>query len=300
MRTPRVSFVLPVYNRRNVIARALDDILREREENYANLEIVVIDGGSKDGTAEIVREYGSKIDTFISERDLGVADAFNKGVRAAKGEIIRYIASDDEMILGHTRSLIEYMEKHPEIDVLGAQSECWDVLPDGRRHLASQKTNSRGGWMTFLEVISWSHEGVFAFIETWFMRRRVFERVSELDLNYRVATDVDFAFRLSKAGIRFFVMPECILRKCHYRDGSNNISNLDVMLREHRQILLKYAGCHPLGWWALYRWPEPLHSRIFWSAWIKVGKGIRKVFPLGYLFLQRATGRHVAKRSDHA
>ena len=300
MRTPRVSFVLPVYNRRNVIARALDDILREREENYANLEIVVVDGGSKDGTAEIVRKYGSKIDAFISERDRGVADAFNKGVRAATGEIIRYIASDDEMIIGHTRSLVEYMEKNPEIDVLGAQSECWDVLLDGARHLASQKTDSRGGWMSFQEVISWTHVGVFAFIETWFMRRRVFETVGELDLGYRVATDVDFAFRLSKAGIRFFVMPDCILRKCHYRDGSNNISNLDVMLREHRQILLKYAGWHPSGWWALYRWPEPLHSRIFWGTWIRVGKALRKVSPAAYRFLQRVAGSLLAKRADHA
>lgn len=300
MSAPLVSFVLPVYNRSNVIARALDDILREREENYANIEIVVVDGGSKDGTADIVRGYGSKIDAFISERDRGVADAFNKGVRAAKGEIIRYIASDDEMIIGHTRSLVDYMEKKPEIDVLGAQSECWDVLPDGRRHMASQKTDLRGGWMTFPEMISWSHEGIFAFIETWFMRRRVFESVRELDLSYRVATDVDFAFRLSKAGIRFFVMPECILRKCHYRDGSNNISNLDVMLREHRKILIKYAGWHPYGWWALYRWPEPLHSRIFWVIWLKFGKALQKVFPAGYRFLQRLAGSRLAKRADHA
>ena len=300
MDLPLVSFVMPVFNRAKVISRALDDIIRERETNYSNIEIVVVDGGSKDGTAEIVRGYGSKIDTFISERDRGVADAFNKGVRAATGEIIRYIASDDEMILGHTWSLVEYMEKNPEIDVLGAQCECWDVLPDGARHLTSQKTDSRGGWMSFQEVISWTHEGVFAFIETWFMRRRVFERAGELDLGYRVATDVDFAFRLSKAGIRFFVMPECILRKCHYRDGSNNISNLDVMLREHQQILLKYAWRQPFGWWALYRWPEPLHSRIFWGAWIRAGKAMRKVSPGGYRFLQRVASSFLAKRADHA
>jgi glycosyltransferase involved in cell wall biosynthesis len=287
MSAPLVSFVLPVYNRRNVIARALDDILREREENYANLEIVVVDGGSKDGTAEIVRGYGSKIDTFISERDRGVADAFNKGVRAAKGEIIRYIASDDEMILGHTRSLVEYMEKNPEIDVLGAQCECWDVLPDGTKRLAYRAAKPSVGWFNFREVISWMHGDVFAFIETWFMRRRVFDRVGDLDLSYRVATDVDFAFRLAKAGTRFFVSPEFILRKCHYQDGSNNISNKKVMLREHQQILIKYAGWHPFGWWALYRWPEPLHSRIFWSAWMASGSYIKYSRPSFYKKIQK-------------
>jgi glycosyltransferase involved in cell wall biosynthesis len=291
MSAPLVSFVLPVYNRRNVITRALDDIIREREENYSNIEIVVIDGGSKDGTAEIVREYGSKIDTFISERDRGVADAFNKGVRAAKGEIIRYIASDDEMIPGHTRYLVEHMAKNPEIDVLGAQSECWDILPDGTRKIVQQATDPHGGWMDINEVITWSHTGVFAFIETWFMRRHVFERAGYLDLKYRVATDVDFAFLLVESGARFFVAPDCILHKYHYRDGSNNISNLDVMLSEHREIVLRHAGMRPAAWWALYRWPAPLHSRIFWSAWISAGKGVQKFFPSGYRAVQRLTRR---------
>ena len=288
---PLVSFVMPVYNRSNVIARALDDIIRERETDYPNIEIVVIDGGSKDGTADIVRGYGTKIDTFVSERDRGVADAFNKGVRAAKGEIIRYIASDDEMIPGHTRKLVEHMVKTPEIDVLGARCECWNVFRDGTRETAAQTTDPRGGWMDLNEVISWDRSGVFAYIETWFMRRHVFERAGYLDLKYRVATDTDFAFRLVGSGARFFVAPDCILRKYHYRDGSNNISNLDVMLREHREIILKHAGARPAAWWALYRWPEPLHSRIFWGAWLAAGRGLRSMFPSGYRALQRATGR---------
>lgn len=288
---PLVSFVMPVFNRAKVIARALDDIIRERESDYPNIEIVVIDGGSKDGTADIVRGYGSKIDTFVSEKDRGVADAFNKGVRAAKGEIIRYIASDDEMIPGHTRRLVEHMMSHPEIDILGAQSECWDVQADGTRKMAPPRGNPSGGWMDLNEVISWDQQGVFAYIETWFMRRRVFDRAGYLDLKYRVATDTDFAFRLVKSGAKFFVRPECILRKYHYRDGSNNISNLDVMLREHREIILRHAGTRPFAWWALYRWPYPLHSRMFWSAWLGAGKMLRNSFPAGYRALQRAAGR---------
>ena len=80
---PLVSFVMPVFNRANVIERALDGIIRERRENYPNIEIVVIDGGSSDGTVEILKRYGSQIDYWISERDSGAADAFNKGVKAA-------------------------------------------------------------------------------------------------------------------------------------------------------------------------------------------------------------------------
>jgi glycosyltransferase involved in cell wall biosynthesis len=291
MDLPLVSFVMPVFNRAKVISRALDDIIRERETNCSNIEIVVIDGGSKDGTAEIVRGYGSQIDVFVSERDSGVAEAFNKGVRAAKGEIIRYIASDDEMIPGHTSRMVEYMVSNPEIDVLGAQSECFEISDDGAKKIIRQKINLQGGWMDLKEVISWSQAGVFAFIETWFMRRQVFDHAGYLDLKYRVATDTDFAFRLIKSGAKFFVRPECILQKYHYHDGSNNISNLDVMLREHREIILRHAGTRPFAWWALYRWPYPLHSRIFWSSWLSIGKALRHSLPAGYRALQRVAGR---------
>ena len=183
------------------------------------------------------------------------------------------------------------MVSNPEIDVLGAQSECFEISDDGAKKIIRQKINLQGGWMDLKEVISWSQAGVFAFIETWFMRRQVFDHAGYLDLKYRVATDTDFAFRLIKSGVKFFVRPECILQKYHYHDGSNNISNLDVMLREHREIILRHAGTRPFAWWALYRWPYPLHSRIFWSAWLSIGKALRHSFPVAYRALQRVAGR---------
>jgi glycosyltransferase involved in cell wall biosynthesis len=156
---PRVSFVLPVFNRAKTFERALLSVVREREEDYPNLEIVVIDGASKDGTAELIQKHAGVIDYWVSERDGSAAEAFNKGVQAARGDIIRYFACDDELLPGMTRRMVEYLVAHPEMDVLGARAHCLQVDATGRRVLDKAHARLTGGWMTMDEVVSWDHSG---------------------------------------------------------------------------------------------------------------------------------------------
>jgi glycosyltransferase involved in cell wall biosynthesis len=86
---PKVSYIMPVFNRAKVVERAIAGIIEERQKNYPNIELVVMDGGSTDGTAEIIKSFGEEIQIFRSEKDTGAADAFNKGVTLATGKIIR-------------------------------------------------------------------------------------------------------------------------------------------------------------------------------------------------------------------
>jgi glycosyltransferase involved in cell wall biosynthesis len=272
---------MPVFNRVKTFESALLSVVKERAENYANLEIVVIDGGSKDGTVDLIKKYAGVIDYWVSERDGSAAAAFNKGVKAAKGEIIRYFACDDVLVPGTTRGMIEHLVAHSAVDVLGARANCLHVDKSGRQTLDESHPRLTSGWMTLDEVLSWDRAGVFAYIETWFFRRGIFDRLGYLDTRYRICPDVDFAFRLVKAGCRFFVLPDVIVNKLFYSDGSNLVADTQKSFAELRQIVATHAG----PWRRLHffwSFPQPLPARLFWGAWLKTIKAWQTVSPGTY------------------
>jgi glycosyltransferase involved in cell wall biosynthesis len=272
---------MPVFNRVKTVEAALLSVIKEREDNYPNLEIVVIDGGSKDGTVDLVRKHATHIDYWVSERDGSAAEAFNKGVKAAKGEVIRYFACDDTLLPGTTRRMAEYLADHLEVDVLGARANCIHVDKSGRQSKDESHAQLTGGRMTMDEVVSWDRSGVFAYIETWFFRRSVFEQVGYLDTHYRICPDVDFAFRLVKAGCHFYVLPDVIMNKVFYSDGSNLVADTGKSLTELRQIFAEHAGARQrLKFFWTY--PQPLPARLFWGAWLKAVKSWQSFSPSTY------------------
>jgi len=88
----KVSIITVVYNNRNFIETAIKSVL---SQTYKNIEYIVIDGGSKDGTKEIIEKFKDKISEFISEPDKGIYDAMNKGLKLATGDIVGILNSDD-------------------------------------------------------------------------------------------------------------------------------------------------------------------------------------------------------------
>lgn len=278
---PRVSFVLPVFNRVKTFEAALLSVVREREAHYPNLEIVVIDGASKDGTVDLIQKHAGVVDYWVSERDGSAAEAFNKGVNAATGEIIRYFACDDLLTPGTTRRMVDHLLAHPDVDVLGARANCVHVDAAGKRTVDAAHARLTGGWMTPGEVLTWDRGGVFAYIETWFFRRRVFARVGYLDTRYRICPDVDYAFRLVKAGCRFYVLPDVIMNKVFYADGTNLVADTTRSFKELRQVV----AAHGTLWQRLsFAWgfPSPLPSRLVWGAWLKAIKIAKACSPGGY------------------
>jgi glycosyltransferase involved in cell wall biosynthesis len=89
---PKISIIVATYNAGNALKKTLESISSQK---YDNMEIVVIDGGSKDNTLEIVQEFNEKIAYFISEKDKGIPDAYNKGILAATGDWIYFLNADD-------------------------------------------------------------------------------------------------------------------------------------------------------------------------------------------------------------
>ena len=88
----KLSIITITYNCQNTVARCLDSMAKQ---TYDNIEYIIVDGGSTDGTLKVIESYSKIIDQFISEPDEGIYDALNKGLRIATGEVIGFLHADD-------------------------------------------------------------------------------------------------------------------------------------------------------------------------------------------------------------
>jgi glycosyltransferase involved in cell wall biosynthesis len=111
---PLVSIITPSFNQRAYIEKTLESVL---SQDYPNIEYIVLDGGSTDGTRELLRTYADRL-TLVLEPDDGQADAINKGMRMASGEILAWINSDDYYTPGAVRAAVDYLTAHPDVGLV--------------------------------------------------------------------------------------------------------------------------------------------------------------------------------------
>lgn len=196
---PKISIITAVFNGEQHISKTIESVLGQ---TYSNLEYIVIDGGSTDKTAEIIKSYGSKIHCFLSERDQGIYDALNKGIALAKGDIIGLLHADDLFAKNSTLSLIakQFVETQADgvysdliyfkkINEIERQTiRYWKSEPFSRNLLMQ-------GWMP-------PHP-------TLYLKKAVFQNVGSYDLGYPIAADYDFILRLfQSADFKFSYLPE--------------------------------------------------------------------------------------------
>ena len=123
---PLISIVVPCYNAASTIERTLKSLI---EQKYPNLEAIAIDGGSNDGTLEILDRYQHYFTKIISEPDRGQANALNKGFKLATGEIFGWLCADDELTPGALCYFASLFQERPEINAISAG--CKRVFADG-------------------------------------------------------------------------------------------------------------------------------------------------------------------------
>ncbi|MBE0687714.1 MAG: glycosyltransferase, partial [Anaerolineaceae bacterium] len=112
MNKPLISIITPSYNQSDYLEKAMVSVLNQ---DYPNLEYIIVDGNSTDGSQDIIKKYANRLAWWVSEKDNGQADAFNKGLMHAGGKYIGWLNSDDLYLDGVVSEAIELLESNPEI-----------------------------------------------------------------------------------------------------------------------------------------------------------------------------------------
>jgi len=186
---PLVSVVIPCLNRAHFLVPTLDSVLKQ---DYPSIECIVVDGGSTDGTVEILERYGNRI-KWVSEPDKGHADAINKGWWMSKGEILSWLNADDLYVVPDAISeAVAYLQKNPDVDlVYGDYSE---IAEDGEVIRGVIKPRE---W-DLASAVKYCHYTVPQ--ATSFMRRSILEKVGWLDAEFGNGKDHELWLRIGMAG----------------------------------------------------------------------------------------------------
>jgi glycosyltransferase involved in cell wall biosynthesis len=183
----RLSIITPVYNAERTIEKTLLSVIHQSRR--AELEYIVVDGGSTDRTLDILQKYANYIDVVITEKDCGVYDAMNKGVRCATGDIIGIINSDDWYNSDAFQIVERTFAEYPDTSILYSPIENYF---DGEY----LNTFSPGQLDLLPFKFTINHPSCF-------MRRSAYDQVGNYDLSYRIAADYDLILRAYQAGLTF-------------------------------------------------------------------------------------------------
>jgi glycosyltransferase involved in cell wall biosynthesis len=124
MTVPLVSIVTPSYNQARFLEATLCSVL---EQDYPNIEYLVVDGASADGSVEIIRRYAGRLAWWVSEKDSGQSEAVNKGFRRARGEIVGWLNSDDLYLPGAVSAAVAAFQSHPEAGLVYGDAKAIDA-----------------------------------------------------------------------------------------------------------------------------------------------------------------------------
>lgn len=189
----RISIVTPSFNQGTFIAEAIESVLAQ---NYANVEHIVVDNCSTDGTSKVLARYPHL--KVICEKDQGQSDALNKGFKAASGDIIGWLNADDKYLPGCFDRVLEAFAKHPGYDLVYGDYRFVDAKGELIR------VRKEIGFDTFM--LKYLHV-LYIPTTTTFFRRKVFDEGNFLNINYHYAMDYEFFVRLSGRGYRFGHVP---------------------------------------------------------------------------------------------
>ncbi|MBU1863858.1 MAG: glycosyltransferase [Candidatus Omnitrophica bacterium] len=191
---PKITVVTPSYNQKEFLEKTILSVLNQ---NYPNLEYIIIDGGSTDGSIEVIKKYERYLGCWLSESDRGQADALNKGFTKATGDIIGWQNSDDLYLPNTFMQIAEIFSHNPSIDVL--YGNRFDI--DDNDAIIGESRFTKFSKFIF------QYEGIALGTQVTFWKRDIFKKIGLLKIDFHFALDWEFFLRAGCQGYSFKHVP---------------------------------------------------------------------------------------------
>lgn len=225
---PRVSIITPSYMRAGSIRMCLESVARQ---DYPDIEHIVVDGGSDDGTVDILREYEqTRGIQWVSEPDGGMYEAINKGLSMASGEIVAYLNTDDAYFPWTVRCAVETLQRSQADAVFG------DLL------LIDQQSQDTTVCVQFYETFDmfWYTFVTAIGQPTMFWRRRVTDLVGLFSSDYRLIADCEYWLRMGASNMAIVHIPEVLALQVNHEDTLREV-HAEQLAAEFRRLRDQYA-----------------------------------------------------------
>lgn len=221
---PLVSIITVVFNGEKFLEEAIKSVL---SQDYTNIEYLIIDGGSTDGTIDIIKKYNIAIDYWVSKPDQGIYDAMNQGIRLARGKLIGILNSDDWYESNTVSKVVEASLKNPEVSIFHGRMNVYNA--DGT-YLTTQTHRN----YPFYRLISTPFKH-----PTCFIKQITYQKLGGFDLQYKYVADYELMLRFISNGVKdhFIDSPLANLRKV----GVTTSNDSSVNEKEKIDVVKKYA-----------------------------------------------------------
>ncbi|CCZ29276.1 putative uncharacterized protein [Firmicutes bacterium CAG:194] len=219
----KVSIITVTYNVEKTIEQTINSVLNQ---TYNNIEYIIVDGMSTDGTWEKICMYKDKISVLIHEKDNGLYDAMNKGISQATGDIIGIVNGDDWYEPNAVQTIVQNIENN--IDIYYARMNIIDN--DGNVLMVSLPDQIDDIWYRMIP-----HPTVF-------VRKSVYEKYGAFDLNYSIVADYEMIFRFYLLGVKFRYIDRVIT---NFRQGGLTTKRQLACAQEVKKVSMKYLDRSP-------------------------------------------------------
>jgi glycosyltransferase involved in cell wall biosynthesis len=251
---PLVTIITPSYNQAHYLEATIHSVLNQ---DYPNIEYIIVDGGSKDESVDIIQKYQDRLAWWVSEKDKGHADALNKGFSHASGEILAWLNSDDTYLPGAVSEAVVCLKEHPQVGMVYGDAVLIDDAGEVLGRFASKQTDYRRLLRGSVHIPQ----------ATTFFRADLWRKVGPLDLSLFFSFDYDLWVRLAKVSSLLYVPRQWANFRLH--DQGKSIINDDQCYPDMLRVYQREGG----GWFswmrlryyvrkASYAW-LPLRMRIW-------------------------------------
>jgi glycosyltransferase involved in cell wall biosynthesis len=259
----RVSIVTISFNQAEFIERTILSVLTQ---DYPDIEYIVVDPGSTDGSRDIIERYRSRISKIILRPDRGAADGLNNGFAEATGEIFGFLNSDDLLRPGAVTSAVEFLAQHQDVDVVSGHSNLIDPRDRFLRRLYSDQ----------MAVNRCIYGGAIIIQPSTFFRKSIFDRVGGLNVENKVLWDGELFLEMARAGGKFAVADQFWSAfRIHSQSISGSRANARRIQETQQAMFYRAKGRQPHGYDKLLGFGFRIlrHIRNPFDTWERIRRG---------------------------